>query len=114
MISCLVPKTGAVYAVDGVVSHSEIARICKVDEDRCLKYEFDLTTRTLEQDFAMDAAPFEAKQSHDAAAQAFFDASAGSATKLIAFVKRGNWNEQYLRPLLERDRAQRAAEAEKH
>ena len=100
MISCLVSKTGKVYAVDGVHSHSKIARICRVNEDKCLRYEFDLTTRTLKQDFRMDAAPFEAKQSHDAAAQAFFDAAAGSATTLIAFVRRGNWDEQWLRPLL--------------
>jgi hypothetical protein len=100
MISCLVSKTGKVYAKDGVHSHSAIATACKVDEDRCLKYEFDLVTRTLKQDFDMDAVPFAAKQSHDAAAQGFFDACAGSATKLMAYVRRGNWDSKHLRPLL--------------
>ena len=101
MISCLVSVTGKVYAVDGIRSHSKIAATCGVNEDRQLKYEFDLTTRTLKQDFSMDAAPFAAKASHDAAAQRFFDKCAGNAKLLIAYVKRGNWDDEYLSPLLE-------------
>jgi len=100
MISCLVDVTGKVYAVDGVHSHSAIAARCGVDEDKCLKYEFDLTTRKLKQDFNMDRAPFAAKQSHDEAAQRFVDDCAGTPTKLIAYVKRGNWLPYYLLPLL--------------
>jgi hypothetical protein len=100
MISCLVSVTGKVYAADGIHSHSKIAAHFKINEDKHLKYEFDLTTRTLKQDFQMDAAPFAAKASHDAAAQRFFDTSAGNAKQLIAFVKRGNRSEEYLRSLL--------------
>lgn len=100
MISILVGHDGTVYAVDGVHSHSEIATRCGVNEDKCLRYEFDLKKRQLKQDFNMDMAPFEAKQSHDAAAQRFFDQCAGDADTLIAFVKRGNWRDVDLRPLL--------------
>ena len=100
MISCLVSKAGKVYAKNGVHSHSAIAEAFKIDEDRHLKYEFVLTTRTLKQDFEMDAAPFAAKQSHDEAAQRFFDQCAGTPMKLIAYVKRGNWLPDYLLPLL--------------
>ena len=100
MISCLVSKAGKVYAVDGVHSHSEIATRCNVDEDKCLKYEFNLQTQTLKQDFNMDCAPFAAKQSHDEAARRFFDACAGTPRKLRAYVKRGNWLPDDLLPLL--------------
>jgi hypothetical protein len=100
MISCLVSKTGKVYAVDGIHSHSEIAAKCGIDEDKHLKYEFVLATRTLKQDFEMDAVPFAAKQSHDEAARGFFDLCAGTPARLRAYVKRGNFLPDYLRPLL--------------
>ena len=100
MISCLVSKTGKVYAVDGIHSHSKIAEKCGIDEDRHLKYEFDLKTRKLKQDFDMDAAPFAAKQSHDEAAQGFFDLCAGTPARLRAYVKRGSFLSDYLVPLL--------------
>jgi hypothetical protein len=100
MISCLVSVTGKVYAADGIHSHSEIATHFGIPEDKHLRYEFDLPKRTLVQDFNMDFAPFAAKASHDAAAQRFFDKCAGTPVLLMAFVKRGNWSEEYLRPLL--------------
>ena len=100
MISCKVGVDGTVYATDGVHSHSAIAEACGIKDDSALNYEFDLVTRTLRQDFTMDAAPFTAKQSHDEAAQRFFDQCAGTPTKLMAYVRRGNFDEQYLLPLL--------------
>ena len=100
MISCLVSKAGKVYAKDGVHSHSAIAAAFGIDEDKHLKYEFVLATRTLKQYFEMDAAPFAAKQSHDEAARRFFDACAGTPRKLRVYVKRGNWLPDYLLPLL--------------
>ena len=100
MISCLVDRGGKVYARDGVHSHSAIAELCGINEDKCLKYEFDLVRRELVQDFTSDSAPFGAKQSHDQAAQRFFNACAGDADKLIAFVRRGNWDRDLLPQLL--------------
>ncbi len=100
MISCLVDREGRVYAKDGVHSHTAIAKALDVDEDRCLKYEFRLVTKRLVQDFFMDCAPFEAKKSHDDAAQAFFDKCASTPERLIAFVKRGNFEEDILFGLL--------------
>jgi hypothetical protein len=100
MISCLVSKAGKVYAKDGVHSHSKIAEAFGIDEDKHLKYEFVLTTRTLKQDFEMDAVPFAAKQSHDEAARGFFDLCAGTPRKLRVYVKRGNFLPDYLLPLL--------------
>ena len=73
MISCLVDQQGKVHAVNGIHSHSEIAEQLGIDQDQCLAYEFDLVKRLLIQDFDMDKAPFEAKASHDQAAQAFFN-----------------------------------------
>ncbi len=92
LISCLVSRRGKVFAVDGVHSHSEIAKILKIDEDKHLKYEFHLKERKLFQDFNSDSAPFEAKASHDKAAMDFFEDCAGTPEKLIEFVKRGNWD----------------------
>jgi hypothetical protein len=111
MISCLVSKAGKVYAKDGVHSHSDIAGAFKIDEDRHLKYEFVLTTRLLKQDFEMDAAPFAAQQSHDEAAQRFFDQCAGTPRKLRVYVKRGNWLPDYLLPLLNAPARKAYAEA---
>jgi hypothetical protein len=98
MISCLVDRRGRVHAKDGVHSHAAIAVACGVDEDGCLKYEYDLVKRRLVQDW--EEAPFEAKQSHDAAAQTFFDECAGDAQRLLAYVKRGNWDGAMLPKLL--------------
>ncbi len=118
VISCLVNRSAKVYAKDGEHSHSKIALIFKVNEDRCLRYEFRLVTRTLFQDFTMDGAPFEAKQSHDQAAQSFFDECAGTPEKLMAYVQRGNWYRNILSDLLtgsarvEYDKADASALAE--
>ena len=100
MPSCLVDVRARVYAVNGVHSHSEIATNFRLDEDRCLRYEFDLRTRTLVQDFATDRAPFEAKQSHDQAAQAWFNTIVGTPELLMDYVMKGNWIERDLKPLL--------------
>ena len=100
MISCLISRDCKVFAVDGVHSHTGIAKHFSLDEDKYLKYEFHLDKRELFQDFAMDQVPFSAKASHDRAAQAFFDDCAGTAEKLIAFVRRGNWDQDVLLPLL--------------
>lgn len=100
MISCLVGSDARVYAKDGVHSHTEIAQALGLREDRCLKYEFRLKTKTLFQDFSMDSAPFEAKKSHDDAAQAFFDKCASTPEKLVAFVRRGNFGQNTLGSLL--------------
>ena len=102
MISCLVGKDARVYAEDGLHSHSEIARAFGISEDKCLKYEFTLRVRELFQDFNMDHAPFDAKASHDRAAQRFFDECASTPERLIAFVERGNFDENVLSSLLTR------------
>ena len=100
MISCLVGKDVRVYAKDGLHSHSEISRAFGISEDQCLKYEFILRVRELFQDFNMDHAPFDAKASHDRAAQRFFDECASTPEKFIAFVERGNFNKNVLIELL--------------
>ena len=103
MISCLVGRSGKVYAFDGVHSHSEIAERAKINEDKYLKYEYRIASKELIQDFNMDSTPFKPKQSHDQAAMAFFEECCGTPKKLIAFVKRGNWDENELLPLLNKD-----------
>ncbi len=100
MIACLVDRDAKVHAKNGVHSHSKIAKICRVNEDKCLRYEYRLATRRLFQDFTIDEAPFWPKQSHDQAAQRFFDGCAGTPEKLIAYVKKGNWDEEALPDLL--------------
>ncbi len=100
MISCLVTRNGRVLAQDGVHSHTQLAKNFKVNEDKVLKYEFRLKDRQLFQDFDMDTAPFEAKSSHDQAAQNFFNQCAGTPEKLIAYVQKGNFNENVLLGLL--------------
>ena len=98
MISCLVDRVGKVYAKDCVHSHSQLAVALGIDEDKCLKYEFDLAKRELVQDFG--CAPFEARASHDKAALEFFSECAGTSEKLIEYVERGNWDKDSLLPLL--------------
>ena len=100
MISILVGRNGHVYQADGIHSHSELAEHFKINQDKFLAYEFHLDKRELFQDWKMDKVPFEAKASHDQAAQAFFDEAAGTPEKLIAFVHRGNWQVTELLPLL--------------
>ncbi len=100
MIICLVSRDAKVYAKDGVHSHSTLADLFEVDQDQCLSYEFHLDKRKLWQDFKMENASFKAKQSHNQAALSFFNHCAGNPEKLIAFVRRGNWREDELLPLL--------------
>ncbi|TSC81406.1 MAG: hypothetical protein G01um101419_820 [Parcubacteria group bacterium Gr01-1014_19] len=90
MISCLVTKDARALGKDGVHSHTQIAAIHKVDQDRCLAYEFPLDQRRLYQDFNMDRAPFEAKQSHDRAAMSFFNDKVGTPRKLMAYVAKNS------------------------
>ena len=100
MISILVGRDGHVYQADGIHSHSALAEHFNLDQDKFLAYEFHLAERELFQDFQMDKVPFKAKASHDQAAQAFFDEAAGTPEKLLAFVRRGNWQARKLTPLL--------------
>ena len=100
MISILVSRSGAVFARDGVHSHSDLAKLHDIDEDQHLKYEFHLDKRELFQDFEMDKVPFKAKASHDQAAQSFFDSCAGTPELLVKYVQRGNWDESVLSSLL--------------
>lgn len=99
LISCLVTRAGKVLFVNGLLSHAEMATRLKVDEDKCLKYEYSIEEKKLIQDFG-GSPPFEAKQSHDQAALAFFEECAGTPEKLVAFVRKGNWQQDQLTPLL--------------
>jgi hypothetical protein len=100
MISCLVNRKCKVYTQDGVHSHSGLAKIFGIKQDKCLAYEFDLVERQLVQDFDMDGVPFKPKASHDLAAQEFFNRCAGTPERLIAYVRRGNWDDALLSLLL--------------
>ena len=103
MISILVGRDGHVYQADRIHSHSALAEHFNLNQDKFLAYEFHLDERKLFQDFQMDKVPFEAKASHDQAAQAFFDEAAGTPKKLIAFVKKGNWQRGELIVLLSQE-----------
>ncbi|TSC82952.1 MAG: hypothetical protein G01um101419_404 [Parcubacteria group bacterium Gr01-1014_19] len=86
MISCLVTKDARALGKDGVHSHTKIAAIHGISQDRCLAYEFPLDQRRLHQDFSSTSAPFEAKQSHDQAARSYFKSKVGTPGKLMEYV----------------------------
>ena len=107
MISCLVSRDYKVFAANGLHSHSEIAEKLCLDEDKYLKYEYPLSEHkfpineeNLKQDWEMDKAPFEAKAGHDNAALYFIRQCAETPEKLIAFVRKDNWDEGQLVSLL--------------
>lgn len=107
MIACLVAANGDIIAVNGEHDHGLMADFCEpeVNANDYLWYWFDLQTRKVEcvrGDKEGYILPFEPKQSHDQAAQAFFDTCAETPADLMEYVKAGNWWHQgkQLIPLL--------------
>ncbi len=96
-IPCLVTKNWRVFGLDGARSHAEIAVICGIDENQCLRYGFNLEQKK-------SVALFDRKlrnvsMRNDEVADWFFRDLFGVPELLIAYVERGHFHENMI-PLL--------------
>ena len=89
VLPCLVDKLAKVYFKDGIHSHSAIAHEFKINEDKVLKYGYDLEARALVSNFNLETVPFVPKQSHNQIAMEHFNKIVGthSTTQKIISTK---------------------------